>query len=202
MTDPVLPTVAYRYPPALLAGPRLALVGEAPGAEEVRLGQPFVGRSGQLLDRALAAAGIDRGACLVANTFRCQPPGNRVGHFFASRARARREGLAVAEALGAFGASDYCLAAFAGEVAALAQALADYRPAVIVALGRTPLWALTGLSGILKLRGQVLPCTLMGPDATGVRVVPTFHPSYLLRGRRDAEGTFIDDLKLARSLLN
>jgi len=203
MTDhPALPHVPYCYPAAPLpAGPRLVLVGEAPGAEEVRQGRPFVGRSGQLLDRALAAAGIARADCLVANTFRCQPPGNRVGHFFATRGRARREGLALAEELGPFGTSDYCLTAYAGELAALAQALGDYRPAVIVALGRTPLWALTRRSGILSLRGQPLPCTLPGA-AAGVPVVPTFHPSFVLRGYHGGEATLIQDLRLAHSLLS
>jgi DNA polymerase len=53
-------------------------VGEAPGAEEDRQGLPFVGRSGQLLDRLLLEElGITRDACFIANTLRCRPPGNR-----------------------------------------------------------------------------------------------------------------------------
>lgn len=58
-------------------GARLLLVGEAPGAEEDRTGQPFVGRSGQLLDRLLAQAGLDRAAVAVLNVLKCRPPGNR-----------------------------------------------------------------------------------------------------------------------------
>ena len=55
----------------------LMLVGEAPGREEDLAGLPFVGRSGQLLDRMLAAIGIDRTSCYIANVIPWRPPGNR-----------------------------------------------------------------------------------------------------------------------------
>jgi uracil-DNA glycosylase family 4 len=58
-------------------GSRLMLVGEAPGAEEDRQGLPFVGKSGQLLDRMLAAIGLDRGKVYIANIVPWRPPGNR-----------------------------------------------------------------------------------------------------------------------------
>jgi DNA polymerase len=57
--------------------PRVALVGEAPGASEDETGQPFVGRSGALLDLLLAEAGLDRAQCAVLNVVKCRPPGNR-----------------------------------------------------------------------------------------------------------------------------
>jgi len=54
------------------------LVGEAPGAEEDRLGEPFVGQAGKLLDNMLAAIGLARGANVyIANVLKCRPPGNR-----------------------------------------------------------------------------------------------------------------------------
>lgn len=56
---------------------RLMLIGEAPGAEEDRQGLPFVGRSGQLLDRMLAAIGLDRTKVYIANIVPWRPPGNR-----------------------------------------------------------------------------------------------------------------------------
>lgn len=58
-------------------GARLALVGEAPGADEDRSGRPFVGRAGQLLDSLLAEAGLDRAGVAVMNVLQCRPPGNR-----------------------------------------------------------------------------------------------------------------------------
>lgn len=59
------------------ASAELMLVGEAPGAEEDRRGEPFVGRSGQLLDRLLEANGIDRRRVFITNIVACRPPGNR-----------------------------------------------------------------------------------------------------------------------------
>ncbi|MBE9609662.1 uracil-DNA glycosylase [Chitinilyticum piscinae] len=58
--------------------PRIAIVGEAPGAEEDRLGEPFVGAAGQLLDNMLRAIGHSRGdQVYIANVLKCRPPGNR-----------------------------------------------------------------------------------------------------------------------------
>ena len=59
-------------------GARLLVVGEAPGALEDETGLPFVGRSGQLLDRLLAEAGLPRDRVAVLNTVKCRPPGNRL----------------------------------------------------------------------------------------------------------------------------
>lgn len=58
-------------------GVEVLLVGEAPGAAEDRTGEPFVGRSGELLDRLLAEAGLPREAVAVANLLKCRPPRNR-----------------------------------------------------------------------------------------------------------------------------
>ncbi|HYH20684.1 MAG TPA: uracil-DNA glycosylase [Azospirillum sp.] len=192
-----LPFVDYQYPTRPAGERRLAIIGEAPGAEEVRQGIPFAGRSGKLLDENLLAAGIDRAQVLVANVFRRQPPGNKVGHFFASRTRARKEGRGIDERWGPFGTSDWVLAEFAADVEHLRRTLAEYGPAVIVALGRTPLWALTGLNGIMQLRGTVQPCRLV----PGAEVVPTFHPSYILRGQLVEQPTFLADLRLAAARL-
>jgi uracil-DNA glycosylase family 4 len=58
-------------------GARLMVVGEAPGADEDRHGEPFVGRAGQLLNAMLRAAGFDRSQVYIANVLKCRPPGNR-----------------------------------------------------------------------------------------------------------------------------
>jgi uracil-DNA glycosylase len=177
--------------------PLLALIGEAPGADEIKLGRPFVGKAGQLLDRALAATGIDRDRCLIANVFRYRPPENKVGHFFASRRRALAENDPIDEDWGKLGA-EYCRARFSGEIAALSAELKKSAPPVIVALGRTPLWALTGLNGITALRGQLLANRLS--DAP---VIATFHPSFVARQNSigpETEATFRADLALARKM--
>jgi DNA polymerase len=59
---------------------RLMVIGEAPGAEEDRQGEPFVGRAGQLLDRMLEAIGLSREQVYIANVLKCRPPGNRDPH--------------------------------------------------------------------------------------------------------------------------
>jgi DNA polymerase len=56
---------------------RLMVIGEAPGADEDRQGEPFVGRAGQLLNAMLRAAGFDRSQVYIANVLKCRPPGNR-----------------------------------------------------------------------------------------------------------------------------
>jgi len=191
-----LPFVDYQYPSAGARGPVIALIGEAPGADEVRVGRPFVGRAGQLLDRGLAACGIDRDRCLVANVFRLRPPDNKLGHFFASRRRAVAEGDALAENWGKLGA-EFCRAHYAGELDALAEALNRVAPAIVVALGRTPLWALTGFNGITALRGQTLPGRL-----SNAPVIATFHPSFVIRQNSigpETEETFRADLSRARA---
>lgn len=192
-----LPWVDYQQPEPLLSGSGLlALVGEAPGKEEARQGRPFCGRSGKLLDETLARAGIDRARCLVANTFREQPPDNKVGHFFASRRKAKELGENLAEGLGPFAGSQYCLERFAHHIAALRETLAQLRPGAIVALGRTPLWALTGRDRPTEVRGQPLPCRLV----EGLTVIPTFHPSYLIRGRWAEVELLLADLQQALAL--
>jgi uracil-DNA glycosylase len=103
----------------------------------------------------------------------------------------------LAEELGKLGAG-FCRARFADELKALSAALKASAPPVIVALGRTPLWGLTGLNGITALRGQVLPNRLS--DAP---VIATFHPSFVARQNSigpETEATFRADLALARKM--
>jgi uracil-DNA glycosylase len=191
-----LPFADYQYPTDGKP-PLLALIGEAPGADEIKQGRPFVGRAGQLLDRVLAATGIDRNRCLIANVFRYRPPDNKVGHFFASRRRAQLENDPLAEEWGKLGA-EFCRARFAGEIEALGAALRKSAPPVIIAVGRTPLWALTGLNGITGQRGQILDNRLS--DAP---VIATFHPSFVLRQNSigpETEATFRADIAMALKL--
>ena len=173
----------------------LAIVGEAPGKEEVRMGHPFVGSSGRLLDEMLGRAAIARRDCLVANVFRFQPPGNNVGHFFAGKRAATVDDIRLVENLGKFG-SVFCREEFTGEIEALAATLRRLQPRVILALGRTPLWALTGENGLLEKAGRVLPCRL----ARRIPVIPTYHPSYILRGNWRLSDQWLEHFVAARDL--
>lgn len=173
--------VDYDMPSSLKEWNGIALIGEAPGKDEVRLGHPFVGRSGKLLDEMLVEAGIDRSKCLVANVFRYQPPANKVDHFFISRRASVQQAIDINEKFGQFG-SAWCRAEFASEIEHLSETLKKLKKQkssmTMVALGRTPFWALTGENGLLAKIGQPLDCRL----APGTPVIPTFHPSFILRG--------------------
>lgn len=190
-----LPFVDYQYPAKKSSAGLLVIVGEAPGANEVKLGRPFVGRSGQLLEKNLQTVGIERASILVANVFRYQPPKNKVDHFFSSRRKSKESGEEVDESLGRF-ASKYVLKKYAEEIRHLGKILRQEKPKAIITLGRTPLWALTGLEGILSLRGQRQDCRL----ASGIPVIPTYHPSYIIRGNWDCEPILAGDLKMAFEL--
>lgn len=107
---------------------RWMIVGEAPGAEEDRRGEPFVGRAGRLLDAMLAALGTHRGEVFITNIVKCRPPGNRDPK--------PEEAMACRGYL-------------------LAQ-IEHVRPQLILALGRVAAHQLLGVEAAVgKLRGQV-----------------------------------------------
>ena len=165
------------------AGPkraRIMLVGEQPGDQEDLAGQPFVGPAGQLLDRVLGDAGLDRRKVYLTNAvkhFKWEPRGKRRLH----KTPAQRE----IDACGYW----------------LDQELAQVQPEVIVALGSTALKAVLG-SGNVTLKD-----TLGTPIRHGGRwVVTVYHPSYVLRvpdeaAKAQARAVMVDGLKLAQRLL-
>jgi DNA polymerase len=127
------------------------LIGEAPGRDEDLRGLPFVGRSGQLLDRMLAAIGLDRSTVYITNLLPWRPPGNRKP--------------TTAE-------MTICLPFLERHIA-----LQD--PKVLVFLGGTAAGALLGVTdGIMRLRGRWLNYDL---DGRTVPALPMFHPAFLLR---------------------
>ena len=129
------------------------IIGEAPGADEDRIGRPFVGRAGQLLDRMLAAIGLDRTGVLITNVIYWRPPGNRTP---------------TAAEIAA------CLP-FVFRLIALA------RPKVLVLSGGTAAGALLAQNqGITRLRGRWFDLAIPGLDQP-VPTLPMFHPSFLLR---------------------
>jgi uracil-DNA glycosylase family 4 len=150
----------------------LMLIGEAPGADEDRLGKPFVGKSGQLLDAMLASIGIDRSKCLITNILPWRPPGNRTP--------------TDAEV-------QTCLPFMHRQIALV-------RPRHLVMVGGLAAKALTGTtSGILRLRGKWLTVTVPGlPDP--IPALPTLHPAYLLRTPGAKRDAWADWLSLRRNI--
>jgi len=153
----------------------ILIVGEAPGADEVRLGEPFVGLSGKELTRMLHDAGIIRAACRITNVTMERPPSNDISTFFATRAAATIHHRHIG--------GRWVLASIAEGLDGLRQEVARSNPTVIIALGDTALWALTGQTGITKWRGSCMELAPVfgGPIPRGVTVIPTYHPAAVLR---------------------
>ncbi|MGU3359450.1 uracil-DNA glycosylase family protein [Methylobacterium sp. M6A4_1b] len=130
---------------------KLMFIGEAPGADEDRVGKPFMGRSGKLLDRMMAAIGLDRSQAYVTNIVPWRPPGNR---------NPTPQEVSI------------CKPFIERQIE-----LAD--PDLIVCLGSPATQAITGTKdGILKARGRFYPYRV---GSRQIRALATLHPAYLLR---------------------
>jgi len=130
---------------------RVMFVGEAPGRDEDIEGLPFVGRSGKLLDRMIAAIGLDRGKAYIANVIPWRPPGNRTP--------TPQE-------------TQICLPFIQRQIE-----LVD--PDVLVTLGNPSTQAILGTrEGIMRTRGRWLE---YNTGKRTIRAIATFHPAYLLR---------------------
>jgi uracil-DNA glycosylase len=149
---------------------RVMFVGEAPGREEDLEGLPFVGRSGKLLDRMMAAIGLDRSGAYIANIIPWRPPGNRTP--------TPQE-------------SAICLPFILRQIE-----LAD--PDVLVCLGGPAAQALLGVKeGILRTRGRWFPYPTGSRE---IRAIATLHPAYLLRQPLQKRLAWRDFLAIQRAL--
>jgi DNA polymerase len=130
---------------------RVMFVGEAPGREEDIEGRPFVGRSGKLLDRMIAAIGLDRSKAYIANVIPWRPPGNRTP--------TPQE-------------TQICLPFIQRQIELV-------NPDMLVTLGNPSTQALLGTrEGIMKTRGRWFD---YDTGTRAIRALATFHPAYLLR---------------------
>lgn len=150
---------------------RVMVVGEAPGAEEEAQGIPFVGASGKELTRMLHEANIERSECFITNVARERPPGNDIYNFIAAKKKDATK--------------DHN--AFRGKMVKrqiiegwnlLKKEIEMVKPNIIIALGNTPLWALTGEWGVTKWRGSMLYENI---TEAKTKVIPTYHPAAVLR---------------------
>jgi len=153
----------------------LMIVGMNPGALEDLRGRPFIGPAGQILDEALATAGIDRRSAYVTNAVKC----------YSGKAKPTRTELATCSDL------------------YLREEIARVRPRVIVAMGDLAMLALTNLSGVNKNRGHLLALRPGLAVTAGVVVVPTYHPAAYLHAGRDEriKQAITADLRVARDAL-
>ena len=151
---------------------RVMLIGEGPGSEEDRRGLPFVGASGQLLDRMLACIGLDRAQVYISNVLFWRPPGNRTP-----------TDAEVAACL-----------PFVERHIELAN------PDFLVLLGgMSAKTLLARTEGILRLRGRWRPYQHAGM-ATPIPALPTLHPAYLLRQPQQKRLAWRDLLSLGKAL--
>ncbi len=145
-------------------GARLMFIGEAPGAEEDKVGRPFVGRAGQLLDKMIVAMGLQRESVYITNVLKTRPPNNATPTFDEAAACAPY----------------------------LFEQIAIIRPEAIVTLGLPATRLLLHTAEAMsRLRGRwaafTIPTALPHPDTLPaispavVPVMPTFHPAFLLR---------------------
>jgi uracil-DNA glycosylase len=156
------------------------LVGEQPGDKEDVAGKPFVGPAGQMLDRALEQAGIDRKKVYVTNA---------VKHFkFVPRGKIRLHQKPTTPEIKA------CRQWYERE-------LASIKPALVVAMGATAAQSVFGkITPINKNRGRLIDLN------NGIKALVTVHPSYLLRlpdeaARAREYDLFVGDLRIAAALL-
>ena len=133
---------------------QILFVGDAPDKDAILHNQPFKGRVGQTLDNLLAQAGIARYECLLTYVAKEQPPANRIKYFFEDKKLTEPKPK---------------MQRWIDELKADIEL---YKPNIIVALGSTALWALTGEKTISIYRGYILPCTLV----PGAKVIPIYHP--------------------------
>lgn len=134
---------------------RIIMVGEAPGGEEDRVGKPFAGPAGQLLDKMLASIGLDRTTVRIINAIPWRPPGNRTP---------TETEIALCRPF-------------------LHRHIALVAPLGLVSLGAVATKALLGAeshAGIRRLRGQWRQATIEGLPAP-LPCLPSYHPAYLLR---------------------
>lgn len=150
---------------------KLLFVGEAPGVDEDLQGRPFVGEAGKLLGRLIEKMGFKREDVYITNTVKCHPPGNR---------EPLQEEISVC--------FDY-----------LKKEIEIISPRVIMSLGKIATYALMGMKGkikdiqISKIRGNVF-------YYNNIPVIPTFHPAYLLRNKKDKWLTWNDAQEALRRL--
>ena len=129
-------------------------IGEGPGADEDLQGRPFVGRAGELLTKMIGAMGLTRGDIYIGNVVKCRPPDNRAP------------------------AADEAAACWSY----LQRQLTIIQPRVIITMGNPATHAiLRTTTGITRLRGQWQSLPVTDPALASVKVMPTFHPAYLLR---------------------
>lgn len=172
-------------PPTGPVPAKIMIVGEAPGENEVRFREPFVGESGKEMNRMLQEAGIMRSECFITNVCRERPPGNDIDAWMPKAKKNVTPDMVPVR-------GRMVKQIVADGIEMLSREIAMVKPNVIIAFGNTPLWALTGKTGIKSWRGSLLQTD----DDAHIKVIPAYHPAYILRDWQQRQIT-VQDLRRA-----
>lgn len=142
---------------------KIAIIGEAPGAAEAKIGEPFVGPAGAVLNTCLQGAGIARTDCYITNLVKVQPKGNDISLYYKDSQGNRK---------GHF--TDLGLAAQKDLLAELRGVKAN----VLVPVGKPAMLAVLGMDSVRKYRGYVMEAL---PELNRRKVIPSYHPAAALR---------------------
>lgn len=167
---------------------KIAIVGEAPGQQEELTGLPFMGSAGQELTQMLAEVGLSRKEVFLTNVFTTRPPDGKLDEYCGPRADVGRD-----YTLPPLGSGKYLRPEFLPELDRLAAELNAAQPNVVVAAGGTASWALLRSAKISAIRGTVTAGVL-----TPHKVLPTYHPSAVLRNWAYRPVVLADLLKAVR----
>lgn len=186
---------------------RAMILGEAPGEAEERLGIPFCGASGQELDRCLAEAGWNPGEIYKTNVFKTRPMNNKLESIFLPQTEWKSlfgapSAASSPDAAAANPGAPYRIdnkihllpPTFQAELNSLKEEIEQCNPNLIIALGNTALWSLTGRQNISSLRGTALLSTTL---STPRKLLPSWHPAAILR-QWDLRPILVADLIKAR----
>ena len=170
----------------------ILIIGDAPGGSEVLMNYPFVGSSGQELQKMCKEAGINYATTYRTYVSLSQPPKNDINYFTVPTKLA----TPPSRGLGMVSKGKYANDFLIDELARLHQEISAISPKVIIALGNLALWALTGKTGIGAYRGVAEPY----PPNPSITIIPTYHPAAVLRNWQMRAIVVADLSKAARYL--
>lgn len=171
---PSMPTGVRYVPPTGSASSRIMLVGDSPWFDEVRLGYPFAGAAGAMLDRLLSRLGTERGAHWLTNVHKCKP---RSLGYNDNPERFPEAAMAI----------EHCRPYLDDEIERL-------QPRVFLCMGNVALRRIAGLTGVEEHHSYVLPTPY------GVPAITTWHPSALMQGNHKLSPCFLFALRRAQEI--
>lgn len=172
-------------------GARVMIVGEAWGEQEEQVGQPFMGASGQLLNSMLHEAGIMRSECYVTNVVNARPPYNDLTKWMPTKKQDITSKHLLVK-------GKHVLPIVQEGIESLKWEIGVVKPDLLIALGNTAMWALTGTWGVMKWRGSQMYSDASIVATGGIKTVPTIHPAAILR-EYEWRPTVVNDLRRAAS---